>query len=230
MDVRLLYPSEYVAAADLIEAQKKTGRDGVTLTISAVEIEDLKTNRGTEKKPVVRFREYEGRNPSKRLVMNKTNARLIAKLYGHETSNWIGKRITLWPTQCECFGETVDCVRVMPHVPQGSPRDTEQAPAAQQAPRTARPRQAAPAQSPQQTAMQAQAGPRAQAKPLALHPPAAAEAEAQATLQEVLEEQGPDPWDREELPEDPPPAVVQSAPPAARAAAPTPARQVKRWS
>jgi hypothetical protein len=118
MDVRLLYPSEYVCAADLIEAQKKSGRNGVVLTIAVVEVEGLKTNRGVEKKPVVRFAEFEGKSPNKRLVMNKTNARAIAKLYGNETNEWVGKKIALFPTQCDAFGETVDCVRVMPHVPQ----------------------------------------------------------------------------------------------------------------
>lgn len=128
MDVRLLFPNEYISAADLIEAQKKSGRDGVTLTISTVKMENLKTNKGTERKPVVSFVEFEqraaqGKGENKRLVMNKTNARLIAKLHGNETNDWVGKRITLWPTQCEAFGATVDCVRVMPHTPQDPKRN-----------------------------------------------------------------------------------------------------------
>jgi len=118
VDVRLLYPNEYVAAADLIEAQRKTGKTGVTLTIASVAVESLKTNRGSEKKPIVRFKEMEARaakggSPAKKLVLNKTNAKLIAKMHGFETEAWAGKQVTLFPTQCEAFGETVDCIRVM---------------------------------------------------------------------------------------------------------------------
>jgi len=135
MDVRLLFPSEYVAASDLIEAQRKTGRNGVALTISSVAVESLKTNRGSEKKPIVHFKEMlarhaAGNGPEKKLVLNKTNAKAIAKMYGFETSAWAGKKIILFPTQCEAFGETVDCVRVMVQkdsVPQanGSPEPPE---------------------------------------------------------------------------------------------------------
>jgi len=122
MDVRLLFPNEYIAAADLIDAQKKTGEDGVVLTISRVSIDSLKTNRGSEKKPVVWFVEMErrhekGKGENKRLVLNKTNAKTIAKLYGYETNEWKGKRIILYPTQCEAFGETVDCVRIKDQAP-----------------------------------------------------------------------------------------------------------------
>lgn len=118
MDVRLLFPNEYVSAADLIEAQRKNGRTGVALTIASVAVETLKTTKGSERKPIVHFQEMldrqrAGKGPEKKLVLNKTNARSIAKLYGYETNDWVGKKITLFPTQCDAFGETVDCVRVM---------------------------------------------------------------------------------------------------------------------
>lgn len=122
MDVRLLFPNEYIAAADLLDAQKRTGREGVTLTIAAVKMEGLKTNKGTERKPVVSFVEFQqrhaqGQGDNKRLVLNKTNARVIARMHGNETDEWVGKRITLFPTTCEAFGSVVDCVRVMGNAP-----------------------------------------------------------------------------------------------------------------
>jgi hypothetical protein len=46
------------------------------------------------------------------MVMNKTNAKLIASHYGDDTDNWTGKEITLYPTTCQAFGETVPCIRV----------------------------------------------------------------------------------------------------------------------
>lgn len=118
MDVRLLFPNEYVSAADLIEAQRKSGRSGVALTIASVAVETLKTNKGEERKPIVHFKEMisrhkAGKGPEKKLVLNKTNAKSIAKLYGYETDAWVGRSVTLFPTQCEAFGETVDCVRIM---------------------------------------------------------------------------------------------------------------------
>jgi len=113
MDARLLYPNKYIGAADL------RGRD-VTMTIDSVIVEDLKTSRGSEEKPIVRFAELanRGKNKPHLWVMNKTNAMQIAGVLGsYEVDDWIGRRITLYPTQCEAFGETVDCVRVRPTAP-----------------------------------------------------------------------------------------------------------------
>lgn len=122
MDARLLFPNLYISAADLIEAQKKTGRDGVVLTIASVRLEELKTERGKDKKACVYFVEMEkrhrdGNGENKRLVLNKTNMKTIAKLYGYETNDWVGKRVMLFPSRCEAFGETVDCVRIRDQAP-----------------------------------------------------------------------------------------------------------------
>lgn len=119
MDIRLLYPSEFLAAVDL------HGKDA-TLTIRRVITEDLKTNKGSEKKPVVYFEETKARAEKsgakeKRLVLNKTNALVIAKIYGYEADDWRGKRITLYPTTCDAFGEQKDCIRVRPTAPPPAP-------------------------------------------------------------------------------------------------------------
>ena len=117
MDVNLLFPSLYLRCADL------RGRD-VTLTIDRVQMDSLRTDHGTERKPVMFFREMEERSqrdsekPNKRLVMNKTNAMTIAKMLGTETDDWKGKRVTFFPATCAAFGETVDCIRVRPAAPQ----------------------------------------------------------------------------------------------------------------
>ena len=111
MDVRLLYPTKYIKAADL------QGKD-VTLTISRVEPrEELKSAQGTDYKPALYFKEMEERNArgqgeNKRLVLNKTNATTIAGIHGNETDNWVGKKVTLFPTTTRAGGKTVDCVRV----------------------------------------------------------------------------------------------------------------------
>jgi hypothetical protein len=50
--------------------------------------------------------------------MNKTCARVIKKAFGPETDSWVGKRIELYPTTCESFGDVVECIRV--RIPNGS--------------------------------------------------------------------------------------------------------------
>lgn len=100
-DFRLLYPTDYIAAHDL------RGKD-VTKTIKSVVIEELRlTGGGKEKKPVLTFSDSK-----KRLVMNKTNAKTIASLYGNDTNGWVGKKIALYPTTTMFGRNTVDCVRI----------------------------------------------------------------------------------------------------------------------
>lgn len=114
MDFRLLFPSKYLAAHDL------RGKD-VTLTIRRVIVEELETDRGKKKKPVVYFEETKTKaeetgTEEKRLVLNVTNAKSIAKMHGNEIEGWAGKRITFFPTQAEAFGEMKDCLRIRPDV------------------------------------------------------------------------------------------------------------------
>lgn len=103
----LLFPTEYVAAAEL------KGRD-VTLTIARVQVDELqrKGSSAKERKPIIYFTETK-----KKLVLNKTNAKTIAALYGGEVSAWAGKRITLFPTTDKFGRETVDCIRIRPKAP-----------------------------------------------------------------------------------------------------------------
>lgn len=46
------------------------------------------------------------------LLLNKTNAKTIAQLYGKRPADWVGKWIALYPTTTEVGGETRDCIRV----------------------------------------------------------------------------------------------------------------------
>ena len=115
MDFRLLFPSLYLGAADL------HGKDA-TLTIRRIIVEELKTDRGDEKKPVIYFEETAAKaaksgDKEKRIVLNKTNATAIAFLYGNEIDDWTGKRITIYPTKAQAFGKIVDCIRVREEVP-----------------------------------------------------------------------------------------------------------------
>lgn len=101
MDYRLLFPNDYIAAHDL------RGKD-VAKTIKAVTVENLRMSGGrSEKKPIVLFSDT-----PKKLVLNKTNAKLIAAQHGTDTDKWPGKRVTLYPTTTLFGTATVDCVRI----------------------------------------------------------------------------------------------------------------------
>ena len=98
---RKLFNSKYVGAWDFEGGP-------VTLTIKDVRHEEVPDQQGNkEKHPIVYFEKAK-----KGLVLNRTNAKTIAKLHGKDTDQWPGKQVTLFGTQCEAFGETVDCVRV----------------------------------------------------------------------------------------------------------------------
>ncbi len=99
---RLLYPSEYLNAADL------KGKD-VKVTISKVDVEEVPGHDGKKKpKCVLHFEKT-----PKRFPLPKTCAKVIAKKFGTETADWVGKEITVFPDTCQAFGEKdVECVRV----------------------------------------------------------------------------------------------------------------------
>lgn len=132
--VDLLFPSDYITAADLL------GRD-VTITIEAIEPRhELQRQSGKDYRPVIRMR-----GKAKKWVLNKTNAKTIAKLYGPEVQGWIGKRVTIYPTRTRFGPDEVDAIRVRPRVP------SDQEPAPAPAPAQSRPR-SHPETAPQQPA------------------------------------------------------------------------------
>ena len=101
MKMSLMFPSDFVKAADL------DGKD-VTKTIKAVTMDELTMTGGRkETKPVIRFSDAD-----KKLVLNRTNANIIASMYGNETDNWIGKKITMFPDVTTFGRDTVDCIRI----------------------------------------------------------------------------------------------------------------------
>lgn len=100
-----LYPSRFLSADDI---------DGeVPVIIASLGFEKMKDNDGKEQdKPILSFLKVE-----KGLVLNKTNAQRIADIYGDETDNWVGKKITLCTESVTAFGETKWAIRVKPVPP-----------------------------------------------------------------------------------------------------------------
>jgi hypothetical protein len=97
VNINTAFPSSYLKAADL------QGRRA-PVTVDRVAMEDI----GGEHKPVLFFQ-----GKDRGLVLNKTNAAMIAEIAGsEETDEWKGVRIVLYPTKTDFQGKRVDAIRV----------------------------------------------------------------------------------------------------------------------
>lgn len=83
---------------------------GRAVKVKISEVETAQFSEGN--KLVLRFQGKE-----KGLVLNKTNAKVIAKYYGKDTDGWNGKEIEIFPTETEFNGSLVDCIRVRVEAP-----------------------------------------------------------------------------------------------------------------
>jgi hypothetical protein len=96
MNIDAAFPSNYLKAADL--------HGDTVVTITTVSLEQI----GDERKPVVYFAEMETG-----LVLNKTNKETIKAVLGTpDTDHWVGKQITLFPTQVDFQGRQVEAIRI----------------------------------------------------------------------------------------------------------------------
>jgi hypothetical protein len=110
-DVRQMFDSAYIGAWDL------QGKDA-TVTIARVVAGEL-AKAGTSKKDKAPIMYFEGKD--KGMVLNKTNMRAIAGIYGgFKVKDWIGKPITIFATTCQFGPNTVDCIRVRPTAPRAA--------------------------------------------------------------------------------------------------------------
>lgn len=96
MRISAAFPSTYLKAADLREQQVK-------VIIDRVELDEI----GGEHKPILYFQGKE-----KGLVLNKTNANVLAQAYGDETESWAGGEVVLFPTMVDFQGRSVEAIRV----------------------------------------------------------------------------------------------------------------------
>lgn len=104
--IMLAFPSNFIKAADLRDKD-------VTVLVDRVEMDSLPMNGGKkETKVVLTIKKRDGSPIAKKLVLNKTNATAIAKLYGPKVEAWKDKPITLYPTTTTFGRQTVECVRV----------------------------------------------------------------------------------------------------------------------
>ncbi len=120
-DVRSMFEKEFLYHYNL------DGRD-VPVTIRKVVQGAVQGTDGKkQKKPVVYFQ-----GSDKGLALNITNVRTIGGMYGFKAEDWVGKRVTLYPTTTQFGPKTVECIRVRPTAPaakaQGQLNDAAQPP------------------------------------------------------------------------------------------------------
>jgi hypothetical protein len=97
------------------------------LTIRAIQIEEFKSrDKNTEDREalVIYFDKV-------KLGLGLTancNLDKVIELHGKTVKSWIGKRLCIFPTTCEAFGKTQDCIRIRAAKGANSPPPNEELP------------------------------------------------------------------------------------------------------
>jgi hypothetical protein len=100
MNINESFPSKYLKASDIPE-------EGQTVIIVRVDMEEV--GKDKEVRPVLFFEGEE-----KGIILNKTNATNISKLYGYETDDWSGKKVQLGTAWVDFQGQSVEAIRIYP--------------------------------------------------------------------------------------------------------------------
>lgn len=100
MNINESFPSKYLKASDVPE-------EGLTVVIVRVGQEEI--GKDKDIRPVLYFDGEE-----KGIVLNKTNATNISKLYGYETEDWTGKKVQLGTAWVDFQGQSVEAIRIYP--------------------------------------------------------------------------------------------------------------------
>lgn len=92
-------------------------KDGdLTLTIDHCEVNEVKNERGTERKLTLHFIE-----DFKPMILNTTNSNTISDVYGsRQVEDWEGKKISLYTEKVRAFGGTTDALRIRPYMPKST--------------------------------------------------------------------------------------------------------------
>ena len=111
-DFRKFMDKNYLGSWDVPD-----GED-LVLTIDHVEQNDVKNERGSERKLTLHFAER-GYKP---MILNTTNAKRIGKVAGsNKVENWENLRIAIYTEKVTAFGGTTDALRIREY----APRETE---------------------------------------------------------------------------------------------------------
>ena len=84
------------------------------LTIDHVARDDVKNEKGHEKKMALHFKERD----YKPMICNTTNAKAISKAYNStKVEDWENKKIAIYKATISAFGSTQECLRVRDYAP-----------------------------------------------------------------------------------------------------------------
>jgi hypothetical protein len=93
-------------------AEDLDGHDTI-VTIEKVDGGVVKGASGETKKPIATLK-----GVAKKLALNSTNCKTIASIAGSEdVDDWVGVRVTLYPTVTEYAGQQTSCIRIRPTAP-----------------------------------------------------------------------------------------------------------------
>ena len=92
----------------------------VTLTIAAVVPPGTESWMDGKRERVIEHRILAFEGAAKRLILNRTNERLVKALYGPRSAEWVGKEITLAARYVKAFGQN-NCPAIRVILPDGSP-------------------------------------------------------------------------------------------------------------
>ena len=111
-DYRKFMDKNYLGSWDVPD-----GED-LVLTIDKAARDDVKNERGSERKLTIHFAER-GYKP---MILNTTNAKRIGKVAGsNKVENWENLRIAIYTEKVTAFGGTTDALRIREY----APRETE---------------------------------------------------------------------------------------------------------
>lgn len=100
----------------------------IVLTIKDVKKERVTTNGGNSEDCIVIYFQEANKNNVvvKPMVLNKTNCKTVASLYGDYIEGWINKKIKIFSTTTKFQREIVPCLRVKKEIPQDESEETTQ--------------------------------------------------------------------------------------------------------
>lgn len=100
MNVKEMYPSKTLSGADVPSP--------IQATIARIKIESLGRGADANEKPVLSFQ-----GSVKPMVLNKTNAKVLARQWGNDSAAWIGKTVEIYfDPNVEYAGERVGGLRL----------------------------------------------------------------------------------------------------------------------
>jgi len=88
--------------------------DDPTMVVEIKKVEKRQILGADGKKDDAVVAELVGQKP---MILNATNMKTIASLYGNYIEDWVGKKITLFVATVKAFGTTTDALRVEAKVP-----------------------------------------------------------------------------------------------------------------